>query len=74
MSVTYPVRGDVYIAREWVRPAETRVCPVCNGRGWVVEPIRVFYHGKERREAAVTLDCYFCGGRRRVSRDEGGTK
>ena len=72
MSVTYPVR-----LQEWVRPSgdnATRVCPVCNGRGWVVEPIRVFYKGKERREAAVTLDCYFCGGRKRVSRDEGGTE
>lgn len=66
-TVTYPVRLE-----RWVRPAGMRRCPVCNGRGWVTEPIRVFYRGKERREAAVTIDCYFCHGAKWIS--DGGTE
>lgn len=72
MSVTYPVRLE-----RWHRPqadTATRACPVCNGHGWVSEPIRVMYHGKMRDEAAVTIDCYFCYGTGRVSRDEGGNE
>jgi RecJ-like exonuclease len=65
VNTTYPVR-----LREWVRHSEaTRVCPVCQGHGWVSEPIRVLYHGKMRNEAAVTIDCYFCGGTGRVARE-----
>ena len=70
---TYPVR-----LREWVRPGfdNTRVCPTCNGRGWVAEPIRVYYQGEWRDEAAVTVDCIDCYGTGRVPREdnEGGTE
>lgn len=65
-TVTYPVRLE-----RWTRPqTETRVCPVCNGHGWVVEPVTVYYMGERRDEAAVTLTCYWCGGTGRVKRED----
>lgn len=71
MSTTYPVR-----LREWVRPqAATRKCLTCSGRGWVPVPIRVYYQGEWRDEAAVTVDCVDCYGTGRVQRDsEGGSE
>lgn len=49
---------------------DTVPCPTCQGRGWVVEPIRVYWHGEWRDEAAITLDCVDCYGTGRVPRGE----
>ena len=45
-------------------------CRTCQGRGWVVEPIRVYYQGEWRDEAAVTVDCIDCYATGRVPRKE----
>ena len=49
---------------------ETITCRTCQGRGWVVEPIRVYYQGEWRDEAAVTVDCIDCYATGRVPRKE----
>ena len=49
---------------------DTVPCPTCQGRGWVVEPILVYWHGEWRDEAAITLDCVDCYGTGRVPRGE----
>ena len=49
---------------------DTVPCPTCQGRGWVVEPIRVYYQGEWRDEAAITIDCVDCYATGRVPRGE----
>ena len=45
-------------------------CRTCQGRGWVIEAIRVYYQGEWRDEAAVTVDCIDCYATGRVPRKE----
>jgi len=58
-----------YMVTHGTQP-DTVPCPTCQGRGWVVEPIRVYWHGEWRDEAAITLDCVDCYGTGRVPRGE----
>lgn len=57
--------SDVLASALVAMEPETVPCIHCNGRGWIVSPLRE----RDGREYSVTYDCVFCGGLGRTLRD-----